>query len=280
MKKVFRYAALVLTLALVAGLFTSCLSFITRRKDGSGVVETQVVLPDSETKTESETEEHATCALDPAATASESETESESEPESEPASEPESEPASEPESGQEALILPTAEELEAFLSTPGVNGFLISVYSDVRDASLREVIYQLSDDAIPYEDVVAVLEKKYGELMTSVTYISAEGLQALVLERTGRSLDEFRCDLSDCYMNEEDLDLYYVMHGDTNMQPVKVLEVAEESGKIVVRYTTSFEGSDWFWINSDGEYGSAPEMEVVLVPGADGYRFVSNNPAA
>ena len=121
--------------------------------------------------------------------------------------------------------------------------------------------------------------RSWHELISSVSYISAEKLQALVLARTGRSLDEFRCDLSDCYLNDEDLDLYYIEHGDTNMQPVKVLEVGEESGKIVVRYTTSF-GSDWFWINEGEGYGTAPEMEVVLTRSADGYRFVSNQPAA
>lgn len=276
MKKIKRVLALFAVLALAAGIFSACSLFPDRATDtgtetGPSKTETGPAAPDDSEKDpgpDTDTGE------DPAG--------SESAPgsETETGTEPESEPESSTDEGAEPVELPTAEELEEFLSTPGINGFLLSTYSDVRDASLREVIYQLGDDEIPYEDVVSVLEKKHGhELLSSVSYISAEGLQALVLARTGRSLDEFRCDLSDYYLNDEDLDLYYVEHGDTNMQPVKVLEVGEESGKLVVRYTTSF-GGDWFWINEGDAYGTAPEMEVVLIPGADGYRFVSNQPAA
>ncbi len=277
MKKMKRVLAILAILALSAGILSSCL-FVKKNDPYGRVTESQIqpqtveTLPD-----ESETGPATEPASEPA---SESGTASETEPASDPDSETDPEPATEPASDPEPVELPSAEELEAFLSTPGVNGFLASTYSDVRDASLREVIYQTNDEEIPYEDVVAVLEKKHGhELMSSVSYISAEGLQALVLERTGRSLDEFRCDLSEYYLSDEDLDIYYVEHGDTNMQPVKVLDVGEESGKIVVRYTTSF-GSDWFWVNEGGQYGSAAEMEVVLIRSGDGFRFVSNQPAA
>ena len=276
MKKIKRVLALFAVLALAAGIFSAC-SLFPDRDTGTGTetgpskTETDPAGPD-----ESETETNVDTGDEPAGSELDPGSEMEKETGSEHGSEPESTTGEETGSAE----LPTAEELEEFLSAPGNNGFLTSTYSDVRDASLREVIYQLSDDEIPYEDVVSVLEKKHGhELISSVSYISAEGLQALVLARTGRSLDEFRCDLSDCYLNDEDLDLYYIEHGDTNMQPVKVLEVGEESGKIVVRYTTSF-GSDWFWINEGEGYGTAPEMEVVLTRSADGYRFVSNQPAA
>ena len=285
MKRLKLLLAFALVLALAVGTFASCALLKPARNDT--VTETQVV---PEAGSESEPEEPEETASEPASepesesgkdtvtgTESESASESESETESESAPDSESEGTSVRE--PEVLELPDAAELEKFLSTPMINGLLTSTYSDVRDASLREVVYQASDEDIPYEIVAEVLEKKQGqELAVGVSYISSEKLQTFLLDRTGRALEEFRCDLSSYYLNDEDLDLYYVQHGDTNMQPVKVLEVGEESGKLVVRYTTSF-GSDWFWINEGGKYGSAPEMEVVLTPGGDGYRFVSNQPA-
>ena len=272
MKNMKRVLALLAVLALTATAFSSCM--LIKPTDNNTNKVTEMVVPDTDVikPDESETGTGSEPDTEPV-----SEPDSGTDPESEPATETESETESEPE--PEPLTLPTAAELEEFLSTPGINGFLLSTYSDVRDASLREVIYQTSDDEISYEDVVSVLEKKHGhELMSSVSYISAEGLQSLVLARTGYSLDEFRCDLSDYYLSDEDMDIYYVEHGDTNMQPVKVLDIGEESGKIVVRYTSSF-GGGWFWINENDNYGTAEEMEVVLIPSADGFRFVSNQPA-
>ena len=160
--------------------------------------------------------------------------------------------------------------MEAFLKTPGVNGLICGGGNWPEEPlRLREVVYQLSDEAFTYDEVAAAYEADGGEVFTDLSYISSAKLDELLFSLTGYSLYENgvispRWNLQDM-LYFPDLDLYCIQHGDTNYQPMRaqVMDFDEETHLAYVRLTCSLENMDLFCYIGDS-FTPCRSIDLVL----------------
>jgi len=176
-------------------------------------------------------------------------------------------------------------EVEAFLMTPGVNGLICGGGNWPEEpVRLREVVYQLSDEAFTYEEVVAAYEADGGEVHTDLSYASSAKLDALLLAVTGYGLYENgvispRWNLQDVPYFPS-LDLYCIQHGDTNYQPftAQVTDYDEDTHLAYVRLTSRLEDMDLFCFIGD-EFSFCQGFDLVLSHiGEKEFRILSIQP--
>ena len=151
-------------------------------------------------------------------------------------------------------------EVDAFLDRPGVNGFICGGGNWPEErVRLSEIVYQVTDEAYTYDEVVAAYEAEIGEVHTDITYISASELDWLLWEITGYDLyDPDTGAVQDCWNTAglsyiEELDLYCVQHGDTNYQGLRaqVMEYDEGDATAYVRLYSSMEDMDLYCYIAD-----------------------------
>lgn len=168
------------------------------------------------------------------------------------------------------------DDIEKFFNSMPVNGMLLSEYSDPRDMSLYEVLYQCEDDSVDYLSVnEAYKSETDNEVETDITYMSVSALDKLLTSLTGYGIADMRNLEGVTYL--ESLDVYCVMHGDTNHSPVKCVSLDElGDGLIAVTCRSTVENGDLFFRSEEGEYLFAKEILVTLRETSGGYQFVSN----
>lgn len=151
-------------------------------------------------------------------------------------------------------------EVDAFLDRPGVNGFICGGGNWPEETvRLSEIVYQVTDQAYTYDEVVAAYEAEIGEVHTDITYITASELDWLLWEITGYDLyDPDTGAVQDCWNTAglsyiEELDLYCVQHGDTNYQGLRaqVMDYDEGESMAYVRLYSSMEDMDLYCYIAD-----------------------------
>ena len=208
---------------------------------------------------------------DPQPVSPETESESETATETETETESESESESETEPAMEDLVA-IKSEIRKFLNRSGCNGFLSSTYSNVLSADLRQVLYQLTDNSIGYDDVVSALTDAGVDVRTTVSYMSDGNLNSLLKSLSGYGLGDFSTDLSPYHLSS--LGIYYIQHGDSNMQPVQIDSVSYENGIYTVVYSS--EEGEWY-ITNGSDFAASSSMQVTLKRvGENAYQFLSN----
>ncbi|MBQ3404251.1 MAG: S-layer homology domain-containing protein [Oscillospiraceae bacterium] len=170
------------------------------------------------------------------------------------------------------------DEIEALLITPGVNGMLKTAFTDAKKVDLYEVIYQMSDDNLDYYKVLSAYKKEFDFYDTSLTYMSKAGLDKFLKKYTGFGFGDANWDLT--YVNYvKSIDTYCIEHGDTNMQPVYVMDASNDGDIINVVYYPAG-GGNWYFYNSvTGNMGNSEYMQLTvkrLGPGS--YQLISNLP--
>lgn len=171
---------------------------------------------------------------------------------------PEETPPEQTETPTEPDLSAIQAQVEAFLKTPGVNGLICGGGNWPEEpVRLNEVVYQLTDESIDYDDVVAAYAADGGEVFTDLSYITSTKLDELLLSITGYSLYENGV-ISSCWNLQDmlyfpDLDLYCIQHGDTNYQPFRaqVMDFDEETHLAYVRLNGSMEDMSLFCYIAD-----------------------------
>ena len=128
----------------------------------------------------------------------------------------------------------------AFLNEPDVYGFLLSSYDDVRDADLFQVFYDGAGVAGEIEDWMreAYDPEGYGG---DLTFVPAEAMDAVLVHRTGYTLDEFLgYGNAFVYQLDEEQDFFNV-HGDTNR-----LHVEAVSGERYPDGSVRVDSNEWY----------------------------------
>ncbi len=127
------------------------------------------------------------------------------------------------------------QELQDFINTQPNNGFIAAnFYENIWEADLYQLIYQCTDDSVSYEEVSAAYEAEIGEVYTDITYISGKNLDKLLKKLTGYGLDDKPWNFgSTQYL--ESIDVYCVMHGDTNFDPMVCSGVSAD-GDIITAF--------------------------------------------
>ena len=161
-------------------------------------------------------------------------------------------------------------EMQDFLNEMSNNGLVgyLNLYDAPQNVSLREMFYQgIGAEEVDWQEgeVEALLRAAgWEELYTSVTKVPAMGVEQLVLDKLGLTLDEMATTMEQegfVYLSE--YDAYYHMHGDTNYAPVTVVDGSKDAdGRYYVQYhMDSFPGEVY---------------KVTLRKTENGYQFVSN----
>ncbi|MDO4294225.1 MAG: alpha/beta hydrolase [Eubacteriales bacterium] len=161
-----------------------------------------------------------------------------------------------------------------YFSEQANNGFLLSDYERIEDASLEQIFYNGAGlDSQPAEQAVQLYERTYGELMTDAVALTKSQINAFLLTKTGKGLDEFTEPLDWPYLPEADL--YMTQHGDTNYTSfvcesgeafadgtVTLRCVSESSAdgpeQIVCSTTVSLKQDVWQFVSNRREQGILP----------------------
>ena len=110
-------------------------------------------------------------------------------------------------------------EVKDFINAMPNNGFVaMNRYENILDADLKQLIYQCTDDSVSYDSVREAYANEVMEVQTDLSYISRKNLDKLLIKLTGYSLDDNDWNLGGVsYL--ESIDVYCIMHGDTNYEP-------------------------------------------------------------
>ncbi len=162
-------------------------------------------------------------------------------------------------------------EIEDFLNKEENNGFVGDhhLYMAPGQVKLDEVFYNGADIDVPVEkweenEVQAVLNATgWEEVFNRIIKIRWEDADRFLSERSGLGLEDFGNVIPD-FRYVEAYDAYYTMHGDTNYDPVTVLDGnVTEDGRYVVRYLP-------------GNRYDETVFTVTMTKTENGYRFLSN----
>ena len=180
-----------------------------------------------------------------------------------------------PSSGPEAL---TGEELrwfnEEFFSIPEASAYNfrnqfanpIILYDRPEDINLYELFYcEMGDGEISDAELVAALGYDSWEDMPCPGYkMTAGEMDRLLVEYTGRSLEETNKVGLDQFTYLEEYDAYYWMHGDTNYSGGPEIAAGVRDGDLVKLYhNSSFAGTSWYCVTlvEAGGSGTRPYGE-------------------
>ncbi len=161
------------------------------------------------------------------------------------------------------------QDFTAWMSAEDNYGFLLSEYERPEDIDLSEVFYTgagLEVISLSEQETAAYLKANaQEELYTDTTRLSAEQVQAFVLEKTGVSYENMTIPLSWTYL--ADYDIYVSEHGDTNYTNYTCV-----SGRQIAEDTYELDCVP-------GDYRSPSLLsscQVTLQKGESGYQFCSN----
>ncbi len=175
-----------------------------------------------------------------------------------------------PVSGPEAL---TGEELrwfnEEFFSSPEAslynfrNQFAnpLILYDRPEDIDLYELFYcEMGDGEISDAELTAAFGFDTWEDMPCPGYkMTAGEIDRLLVEYTGRSLEETNKVGLDQFTYLEEYDAYYWMHGDTNYSGGPKIAAGVRDGDLVKLYhNSSFAGTSWYCVTLVEAGGSGP----------------------
>ena len=180
-----------------------------------------------------------------------------------------------PSSGPEAL---TGEELrwfnEEFFSIPEASAYNfrnqfanpIILYDRPEDINLYELFYcEMGDGEISDAELAAALGYDSWEDMPCPGYkMTAGEMERLLVEYTGRSLEETNKVGLDQFTYLEEYDAYYWMHGDTNFSGGPEIAAGVRDGDLVKLYhNSSFAGTSWYCVTlvEAGGSGTRPYGE-------------------
>ena len=167
------------------------------------------------------------------------------------------EAASQPDGESETL----AADIEAYFNQPGMNGMLRTAFTEITQLRLRDILYQMTDEIVSYEEAVEAYEAAFGELYLDLNYATDWYFENYIYDITGHDLTEFPTCANLLY--DEDSGLYFLPHGDTNYQPMVVDSVDRgDDGYLYVCYHS--DRGQWCSTTPDGEITSADGMLLVL----------------
>ncbi len=162
-------------------------------------------------------------------------------------------------------------DLQNFLNDKANNGFVANNYYDAPEKiSLFEVFYDGAGVGTYGTDGWSEQEKKdalaaagWDDFHVPVLKLPKKGVERVLQEKLGLSLQEIEDDMSEHYHYVQAYDAYYTMHGDTNYSPVTIIKgFAYADGTYLVDYKSAY---------------SEEERGVLTVRKIDtGYRFISN----
>ena len=160
-------------------------------------------------------------------------------------------------------LLTLAADIEGYFNQPGMNGMLRTSFTEITQLRLRDILYQMTDEIISYEEAVADYEAAFGELYLDLSYATDWYFENYIYDITGHDLTEFPACANLLY--DEASGLYFLPHGDTNYQPMVVDSVERgDDGYLYVCYHSDFGNGKWFSTAPDGESTSADGMLLVL----------------
>ena len=129
--------------------------------------------------------------------------------------------------------------MESFINAMPNNGLTQSFYDNIWEAELYQLIYQCADETVDYERVAEAYAAEVGPVETDLSYISSENLDRLLLSLTGYGLAEREWDLGGAkYLSGADV--YCIMHGDTNYDPLLCSSYTAEGDIYTLRCHRSF----------------------------------------
>ncbi len=176
----------------------------------------------------------------------------------------------------EAARALTADELKAFaaqLNSGGNYGFLLSEYSDVRDADLGQIFYVGAgiEPAADEQSIVNAYTAALGDAapQTDCTVLKTAQIDAFLREKTGYSLKEMHSTLDWDY--DQANDAYLFFHGDTN-QVMSLAASGKSLGSDRYQLTCTFDGNFY-----DPDAGAVSGCIVTFTSRDGKIKFLSNS---
>ena len=152
----------------------------------------------------------------------------------------------------------------------GNYGFLLSEYSDPREADLNQIFY--TGAGMETEPLGDSEEQEYlritglPEITTDITRLSTEQINGFLGKKLGLSLDEMTSSLDWVYL--EDTDVWVHEHGDTNYTPFTCV-----SGREIRKGVYELDCVPGGW---ESGYSSYLPSRLTLERSGDDYRVLSN----
>ncbi len=175
--------------------------------------------------------------------------------------------------GSEKLAEAELQQIEEDLNSFELNGFLCSIYRNIRDASLVDIFY--NGAGLPAEYDVEKVRRAYMEkeeidtIETDLGVIDAKAARAFITQKTGGlRICQFRDRLGWDYLEEEGV--FAREYSDTNYSRVSVTD-GYKSGDV---YTIYYENESYQYL-----YENSP-LKVTFTRDENGYHFISNEAEA